>query len=36
MTVSNVARPKGHPGYSETMRCTAESAESARRGEPTV
>ncbi|MEU1281807.1 ATP-binding protein [Streptomyces sp. NPDC005805] len=31
MTVSATARPTGHPGYSETLPCTAESAESARR-----
>ena len=30
MPVSTVARPRGHPGYSETMVCAVESAESAR------
>lgn len=30
MPVSTVARPKGHPGYSQTLPCTAESAEPAR------
>jgi hypothetical protein len=27
MTVNTVARPRGHPGYSETMPCAAASAE---------
>jgi serine/threonine-protein kinase RsbW len=31
MPVSSVARPTGHPGYSQTMLCTEESAETARR-----
>lgn len=31
MTVSATARPTGHPGYSETLPCEAESAETARR-----
>jgi serine/threonine-protein kinase RsbW len=31
MPVSSVARPTGHPGYSQTMPCTEESAETARR-----
>lgn len=31
MPVSSVARPTGHPGYSQTMPCTEESAEAARR-----
>lgn len=30
MPVSTVARPKGHPGYSETMPCSVESAGKAR------
>jgi serine/threonine-protein kinase RsbW len=30
MTVNTVARPRGYPGYSETMRCAPESAEGAR------
>jgi anti-sigma regulatory factor (Ser/Thr protein kinase) len=30
MTVSTIARPRGHPGYSENLPCTAESAEPAR------
>ncbi|WP_435136899.1 ATP-binding protein [Actinacidiphila sp. bgisy144] len=31
MTVHTIARPRGNPGYSETLPCTAESAEAARR-----
>lgn len=31
MPVSSVVRPTGHPGYSQTMPCTEESAEAARR-----
>ncbi|MFJ2955684.1 ATP-binding protein [Streptomyces sp. NPDC087270] len=31
MTVKTVARPRGHPGYSETLPCAAESAKIARR-----
>lgn len=31
MPVSSVARPKGHPVYSETMPCTPESTGTARR-----
>lgn len=30
MPVSSVVRPTGHPGYSQTLRCTADSAEPAR------
>jgi len=31
MTVSTIARPRGRPGYSATMPCSAESAEPARK-----
>jgi anti-sigma regulatory factor (Ser/Thr protein kinase) len=31
MPVSTIARPTGHPGYSETLPCTAASAEGARK-----
>ncbi|WUH23668.1 ATP-binding protein [Streptomyces sp. NBC_00448] len=30
MTVTTIARPRGHPGYSETLPCVVESAEIAR------